>query len=199
MRRQPLSVLQPRLRSTSKTCNTDPALLARTASESASEVIRNPPCTRTRRYWAVNNHCQFKLNCVPRQVPPQRCAMLRTLGTFRHPYFWRHLLGADTVGATRLARRTLIAVRLVAHALAFERPILGRRNFQFFVPNVATNLIAKHLDVHLRWRSNCSFQAHGSFQVGTAVFKRSRKIVVKCCPRSRGNDAQSAHHERLEP
>ena len=93
--------------------------------------------------------------------------------------------------------QALVAVPLIAHALTFERLILGRRNFQFLVSNVASNPITKHLDIHLRWCSNRSFQSHWSFQVRTALPNRSRKIVVNCCPHSRRNDAKSAHRKWL--
>jgi hypothetical protein len=76
----------------------------------------------------------------------------------------------------------LVAVPLIAQALAFERLIVGGRNFQFLVSNVASNPIAKHLDVYLGWCSNRSFRTHCSFQVRTSLLDRSRNIVVNCCP-----------------
>src|SRR6476660_9174350 len=46
-------------------------------------------------------------------------------------------------------RRVLVAVPLVAHTLALERLILGRRNFQFLVSKVAPDPVPKHLDILL--------------------------------------------------
>ena len=83
----------------------------------------------------------------------------------------------------------LVAAPLITHARAFERLILGRRNFQFLVSNVASNPVAKHLDIHFRWCSNRSFRTHCSFQVRTTLLNRSGKIVVKCCPKSRRGEA----------
>jgi hypothetical protein len=57
------------------------------------------------------------------------------------------------------------------------------------VSNVASNPVAKHLDIRLRRCSNRSFRTHCSFQVRTALLNRSGKIVVNCCPQSRRNDA----------
>ena len=89
------------------------------------------------------------------------------------------------------------AVQLIAHALAFERRILGRRNFQLLVSNVASNPVAKHLDISLHRCSNCSFRTYCSFQARTTLLNLSGKIVVNCCPQSRRNDAHSAHRKWL--
>jgi hypothetical protein len=51
-------------------------------------------------------------------------------------------------GHARVVRdRVLVAVPLIAHTLAFERLILGRRNFQFLVSKVAPDPVPKHLDI----------------------------------------------------
>jgi hypothetical protein len=47
----------------------------------------------------------------------------------------------------RVRDRVLVAVPLIAHTLAFERLILGRRNFQFLVSKVAPDPVPKHLDI----------------------------------------------------
>ena len=81
--------------------------------------------------------------------------------------------------------RVLVAVPLIAHTLAFERLILGRRNFQFLVSKVAPDPVPKHLDILLRRCSNSSLRTHGSFQVRTALLDCSGKVMVNCCPKSR--------------
>lgn len=51
-------------------------------------------------------------------------------------------------GHARVVRdRVLVAVPLIAHTLAFERLILGRRNFQCLVSKVAPDPVPKHLDI----------------------------------------------------
>ena len=51
-------------------------------------------------------------------------------------------------GHARVVRdRVLVAVPLIAHTLAFERLILGGRNFQFLVSKVAPDPVPKHLDI----------------------------------------------------
>jgi hypothetical protein len=97
----------------------------------------------------------------------------------------------------RVRDRVLVAVPLIAHTLAFERLILGRRNFQFLVSKVAPDPVPKHLDILLRRCSNSSLRTHGSFQVRTALLDCSGKVMINCCPKSRRNDAQSVHREWL--
>ena len=51
-------------------------------------------------------------------------------------------------GHARVVRDgVLVAVPPIAHTLAFEGLILGRRNFQFLVSKVAPDPVPQHLDV----------------------------------------------------
>jgi len=58
----------------------------------------------------------------------------------------------------------LVIVRVFfSHALVFECLILGGRDFQFLVSNIASYPVTKHLDIHLGWCSNRSFGSYRSF------------------------------------
>ena len=85
----------------------------------------------------------------------------------RAPVQLRHNKATEAVRWMAICRRVrdrvLVAVPLIAHTLAFERVIRGRRNLQFLVSNIASNPVPKHLDIHLRWCSNRSFRTHCSF------------------------------------